>query len=308
MKHNEHYSVQKDNAINNLNIKSDGIYVDCTFGRGGHSLEILKLLNKNGKLISIDRDKDAYEYYLNTFPKYENHIFVNDKFSNLDKILKDLNIDKVDGFLYDFGVSSPQLDNKDRGFSYKLDARLDMRMNQDDKLDALFIVNNYSKSELNNIFRKYGEISNPTYVVNAIIDERQKKSINTTLELCEIIKNNVHKKELYQPKHYARKYFQAIRMEVNDELNEIKKSITSALEHLEHQGRIVTISFHSLEEKTIKECYNLKNTNFIPKEIPINNIKNEFKIINVKQKRATKEETEINHRSRSSLIKVIERN
>lgn len=308
MKHNEHYSVQKDNAISNLNIKPDGIYVDCTFGRGGHSLEILKLLNKKGKLISIDRDKDAYDYYLNSFPKYENHIFVCDKFSNLDQILKDNNIDKVNGFLYDFGVSSPQLDNKDRGFSYKLDARLDMRMNQEDKLDALYVVNNYSKSDLINIFRKYGEINNPVYVVNAILKNRQKKPIYSTLELSEIIKNSVHKKELYQKKHYARKYFQAIRMEVNDELNEIKKSITIALNHLEHKGRIVTISFHSLEEKTIKNCYLEKNTNFIPKEIPINNLKNEFKIINVKQKRATKEETEINHRSRSSLIKVIERN
>lgn len=307
MKHNEHYSVQKDNAIQNLNIKPDGIYIDCTFGRGGHSLEILKVLNKNGRLISIDRDKDAYKYFLEVFPKYDNHIFVNDKFSNLDKILKNLNIDKVDGFLYDFGVSSPQLDNKDRGFSYKLDARLDMRMDQDDKLDAMFIVNNYSKTDLINMFRKYGEISNPIYVVNAIITQRQKKPIYSTLELCEIIKNNVHKKELYQQKHYARKYFQAIRMEVNDELNEIKKSILVALDHLQHQGRIVTISFHSLEERAIKECYNQKNTNFIPKEIPINNVENEFKIINVKQKWASKEETTENHRSRSSLIKVIER-
>lgn len=304
---NEHISVQKDNVIELLNIKPNGIYVDCTFGRGGHSLAILEKLSKEGKLISIDRDETAYNFYLKEFEKKDNHIFVRDNFSNIKNILNQLNIDKVDGILYDFGVSSPQLDNKDRGFSYKLDGALDMRMNQNDKKSAYDVVNFYEKSRLINIFKKYGEIKNPTFVVNAIIKQREIKPINTTMELVEIIKNNVHKKELYQEKHFARKYFQAIRMEVNNELDEIKVSINDALEFLNSKGRIVTISFHSLEEKMLKDVYQQKTKNLIPKEIPINNIESEFKIINVKNKKASKEEIKSNHRSRSSLVKVIER-
>lgn len=307
-KSDKHISVQLDNAIENLNVQENKVYVDCTFGRGGHSLLILKKLNNTGKLLSIDKDKDAYQYYLDNFPKSNNHIFVNDSFSNLENILRKNNIDKVDGFLFDFGLSSPQLDNASRGFSYKLDGPLDMRMNQDQKIDAKYIVNNYSYEQLNHIFKKYGDIKNPHYVIKAIVDYRKSNEINSTLQLVDIIRNSVNKKELNQKKHFARLYFQAIRMEVNNELFEIKNAIDTALKYLNHKGRIVTISFHSLEEKEVKTSFNKTLNQIYPKELPINNIENEYKIINIKNKWADKVEIDANNRSRSSLLKVIERN
>lgn len=304
----KHISVQKENAIKYLNVKSNGIYVDCTFGRGGHSIEILNMLNNSGLLISIDKDIEAYDFYKKTFPKFSNHVFVYDTFSNLDKILKELNINKVDGFLFDFGLSSPMLDNKCRGFSYKLDGPLDMRMNQNQKIDAKFIINNYSEKELTRVFKQYGEIKNPYYVIKEIMDSRKKKEINSTIELVEIIKKSVHKKEINQKKHFARQYFQALRIEVNNELGEIKSALKIALEKLSKKGRIVTISFHSLEEREVKNAYKKTLVNIYPKELPVNNIENEYKIINIKEKWASEDEINKNNRSRSSLLKVIERN
>lgn len=307
-KSDKHISVQLDNAIEHLKVEENKIYVDCTFGRGGHSLQILKKLNNTGLLLSIDKDKEAYQYYLDNFPKHSNHIFVNDSFSNLDNILIANKLTKIDGFLFDFGLSSPQLDNAYRGFSYKLDGPLDMRMNQEQKIDAKYIINNYTYEQLNLIFKKYGDIKNPHFVIKAIIDYRKNKEINSTLELVEIIRNSVNKKELNQKKHFARLYFQAIRMEVNNELYEIKNAIDTALKYLNHKGRIVTISFHSLEEKEVKNSFNKTLNQIYPKELPINNLENEYKIINVKNKWAEKNEIDANNRSRSSLLKVIERN
>lgn len=303
-----HISVQKNKSIYYLNVKPDGIYVDCTFGRGGHSLEILKKLSEKGLLISIDKDREAKEYYDNSFNKRKNHIFVYDSFSNLENILNDLSIKFVDGFLFDFGLSSPMLDNPKRGFSYKMDGPLDMRMDQNQKFDAKNLVNNYSFEQLNNVFKKFGDIKNPRYVSSAIIKYRENKPIKTTFELVEILRGSVHKKELNQKKHFARVYFQAIRMEVNKELYEINLAINAALKFLNKKGRIVTISFHSLEEKEVKKCFNNTLNKIYPKELPINNVDNEFKIINIKDKWVDKKEIEVNNRSRSSLLKIIERN
>lgn len=303
-----HITVQKENAIEQLNIGLDKVYVDCTFGRGGHSKKILESLNNTGKLISIDKDIDALNYYNNEFEKYDNHIFVYDSFSNLENILQSLNIDKVDGFLFDFGVSSPMFDNKDRGFSYKLDGPLDMRMNQNQSLTAKDVINQYSEKDLYRIFKEYGEIKNPYYVIKAIIEYRKSKTITSTIELVEIIRKSVNYKELNQKKHFARQYFQAIRMEVNNELEEIKKAMQVALNHLNHKGRIVTISFHSLEEREIKKAFKSKLNIIYPKELPINNMENEYRIINIKDKWASKEEINNNNRARSSILRVIERN
>lgn len=304
----KHISVQKNKSIDYLNIKPNGIYVDCTFGRGGHSLEILKRINNDGKLISIDKDKDAKNYYENEFEKKDNHIFVYDTFSNLEKILNKLNVKFVDGFLFDFGLSSPMLDNPKRGFSYKYDGPLDMRMDQNQEFDAKKLINTYTFEQLNKIFKEYGDVKNPKYVSSAIIKYREKKIIETTLELVEILRESVHKKDLNQKKHFARVYFQAIRMEVNKELYEINSAINVALKYLNKKGRIVTISFHSLEEKEVKKCFNKTLHKIYPKELPINNIDNEFKIINVKDKWVDNKEVEDNNRARSSLLKIIERN
>lgn len=304
----KHISVQKNKSIDYLNIKPDGVYVDCTFGRGGHSLEILKRLNENGKLISIDKDQEAKEYYEKEFEKRKNHIFIFDSFSNLEKMLNDLKIKLVDGFLFDFGLSSPMLDNPKRGFSYKSDGPLDMRMDQNQKFSAKELINNYSFDELNRIFRYYGDVKFPKYVSKAIIEYRENKKIETTTELVEIIRKSVHKKELNQKKHFARVYFQAIRMEVNKELDEINLALTTALKYLNKKGRIVTISFHSLEEKEVKKCFSKTLNKIYPKELPINNIDNEFKIINIKDKWVDNKEVKDNNRARSSLLKIIERN
>ncbi|BAC44115.1 16S rRNA (cytosine(1402)-N(4))-methyltransferase RsmH [Malacoplasma penetrans] len=303
---NKHISVRLEDAVDSLNIQKDKIYVDCTFGRGGHSFEILKRLSSKGKLFVFDLDLDAKKYFDNNFSKFKNCFFIQDNFKNLKENLAKFDISKVDGFLFDFGVSSPMLDNANRGFSFKLDARLDMRMNQNQELSAYEVINNYSKEKLIQIFWKYGEIRNPVPVVDEIIKYRSNKPIETTLELVDIIRKRTPIKIQREKKHFARTYFQAIRIEVNDELNSIRKALSDALNMLSKNGRIVTISFHSLEEKEIKNTYKDVLESKIPKEVPINN-SFDFKIIKIKPKRASSSELEENNRTRSSFLKVIER-
>lgn len=302
----KHISVRLEDAIECLNVKPNGIYVDCTFGRGGHSLAILKQLNKDGKLFVFDQDKEAENHFNKEFAKYKNAFFIKSNFRHIKKQLEALNINKVDGILFDFGVSSPMLDNPERGFTYKKEGLLDMRMNQEQELSAFEIINNYPKEKLIKIFKEYGEIKFPNLVVDEIIRQRSKKSINTTLELVEIIKSKIPLKLQYAKKHFARTYFQAIRIEVNDELNSIKEAMNDSLELLNIGGRIVTITFHSLEEKIVKDSYKKVLQSKIPKEIPINNFSN-FKIIKLKSKKASEEELEENNRTRSSVLKVIEK-
>ena len=303
-KYNDHYSVLKNESIQLLNVKPNGTYVDCTFGRGGHTIEILKKLNSSGKIVAIDRDQEAIDFFNETI-KDSRVIIVKDNFSNIKNILKELNIDKVDGILYDFGFSSPQIDNPKRGFSYQFDNLLDMRMDQDQKINGSCILMNYKSDDLIRIFKEYGEIYNSKRVVDAILKFRIDHDFFTTYDFVNIIKNNIDKKELYKKKHPARRYFQAIRIEVNDELNSISKSLKDAINFLNVSGRIVTISFHSLEDKIVKYFFKELTTSKLPKHIPINDVIT-YNIIKTNYKPSQKEVDE-NNRSRSARIRCIEK-
>ena len=299
-----HISVLLEECINNLNLKEESIVVDCTLGYAGHSGEILKKIKK-GYLYAFDQDNEAI---LNADKKLksigDNYKIINSNFVNLKEELNKLNIKEVDSILYDLGVSSPQLDEKERGFSFHQDARLDMRMNQDQELDAYYVVNNYDLNKLVDIFRKYGEEKYALSIAKGIVKNRP---ITTTLELSEVIKDNVpfsYKKE----KHPARKVFQAIRIEVNDELNVFEKSLRQALDLIKIGGRIEVITFHSLEDKICKKIFdevskvdkNLRNlpiipTSYQPKFKIVGNINPSF------------EELNNNNRARSAKLRIIER-
>lgn len=307
MDFNKHITVLLNETVNLLNVKSDGVYVDCTFGRGGHSKLILSKLNDKGKLICFDQDQEAIEFAKNLFKDKKNVVIIKANFKNLKKELLKLNIEQVDGFIFDLGLSSPQLDDPKRGFSYHNEAKLDMRMDQDQKLDAFYIVNYYSFSKLCEIFSKYGEINNPKKVTNAIVKQREKKQISTTTELVEIIKNNVPIKKLYEQKHPARLFFQAIRIEVNNELGILKKSFEDAISLLSIKGVVCVITFHSLEDKITKEVFNTYTKNNLPKEVPINDYIPSFSNLSKKIK-PSKNELNSNNRSRSSILRAIIKN
>jgi 16S rRNA (cytosine1402-N4)-methyltransferase len=248
---NLHIPVLLHEAIESLQINANGTYVDCTAGRGGHSAAILARL-KNGKLICVDTDPQAIEFLKTKFNDFEKITIVNDKFSNIDKILKKLEIKKVDGILLDLGVSSPMFDDLERGFSYHLDGPLDMRMNQKQKIDAKYIVNNYDLEQLNELFSKYGDIAKPYYVSKKIVETRHVAPITTTKQLVEIIKQCVPFKELNKTQHPARKYFQALRICVNDELGELNTLLEKVPHILNKNGTLVIITFHSLEDRIVK--------------------------------------------------------
>lgn len=299
-----HISVLLEECINNLNLKEDSVVVDCTLGYAGHSSEILKRIKK-GYLYAFDQDKEAINNASLKLKKIgNNYKIINSNFVNLKEELNKLNINEVDCILYDLGVSSPQLDEKERGFSFHQDARLDMRMNQDQELDAYYVVNNYELNKLVDIFKRYGEEKYALSIAKGIIKNRP---ITTTLELAEIIKDNVpfsYKKE----KHPARKVFQAIRIEVNDELNVFEKSLRQALDLIKIGGRIEVITFHSLEDKICKKIFdevskvdkNLKNLPIIPIEY-----QPKYKIVgNIDP---SYEELINNNRARSAKLRIIER-
>jgi len=300
-----HIPVFLKEAIQLLKLKNDGKYLDCTFGRGGHSSLILKNLNDKGFLWMIDCDEDSYKFYKDNFD-YKKNLFIKDFFCNIKKIALKNEINNLDGILFDLGVSSPQLDNKSRGFSYHGSDYIDMRMDQNQKINAAWILKNYSREGLNKIFHKYGEIKNPTFVTNGIIKQREIKPIQLTSELVSIIKENVHTKELYTNKHPARKYFQAIRMEVNNELDQIKKALYDASDLLNTGGRIVVITFHSLEDKIVKNIFTDLSKSYIPREIPLMTDDRKFKIIQVKFKNKT-EDILKNPRARSANIRCLEK-
>lgn len=302
-----HESVLLNETIESLNLKEDSIVVDCTLGYGGHSSEILKRIPK-GKLYSFDQDIDAIKYSTERLNKIGNNFeIIKSNFVNIKEELKKRNVKKVDAILYDLGVSSPQLDQKERGFSFHQDAKLDMRMDQSAKLDAKYVVNNYSLEELTKIFYEYGEEKYAKSIAKKIIDYRLNKEIETTLELVEIIKSAVPAKYIRE-KHPARKVFQAIRIEVNDELNVFDTSLTDALTLLNLNGRICVITFHSLEDKICKEKFievskiddNLKNLPVIPEEY-----QKDYKIIKVIK--PSNNELLNNNRARSSKLRVIEK-
>jgi len=302
-----HKSVLLNEVINYLSIKDDSIMVDCTLGYAGHSSCILKEIKK-GFLFAFDQDDEAIlasQQKLSSISS--NYEIIKSNFVNIKKELNKRNINEVDGILFDLGVSSPQLDEEERGFSFHKDARLDMRMDKDNKLSAYEVVNNYSYQELVNILYKYGEEKYASSIVKGIIKYREAKPIETTLELAEIIKENVPMK-YRNAKHPARKTFQAIRIEVNDELNVFEKALNDSLSLLKVGGRICVITFHSLEDKICKETF--KKVSSVPKElenmpiIPLEFQPN-FKVIaNITP---SEEELNENNRSRSSRLRVIER-
>mgnify|MGYP001192892341 CR=1 FL=1 len=305
-----HKSVLLNECIQNLNLKDDSVIVDCTLGYGGHSSEILKRIPK-GFLYAFDQDKEAIQSASQRLNEINcNYQIINDNFVNIDnfkEILDYFEIDKVDGVLFDLGVSSPQLDEEERGFSFHKDARLDMRMNREKELDAYKVVNEYSFDDLNRIIRDYGEEKYSFSIARDIVEKRKIKKIETTFELVDIIKDAVPMK--YKREHHpARKTFQAIRIEVNDELNVFRKALTKALDLLKVNGRICVITFHSLEDKICKDIFNevtknidgYKDMPIIPKEL-------EPKFKKIKTIEPSKEELDENNRSRSAKLRVIEK-
>ncbi|MGL4951482.1 MAG: 16S rRNA (cytosine(1402)-N(4))-methyltransferase RsmH [Mycoplasma sp.] len=301
---NDHLSVLLDEVINGLSIKQNGTYIDLTSGRGGHSKKILDNLSENGKLIAVDRDEEAILYLEEKFSNDKRVSLFHNKFSEIKNILSSNGITSVDGITADLGVSSPQLDNIERGFSYHGEAKLDMRMDQTQSKDAIEVINKYPISRLITIFEKYGECKNSKSVAFAIGKIRESNPIITTSQFVEIIKSSIPKKMHFQDKHPARTYFQAIRIEVNNEFEEIEKGISDAIELLSPGGRLVIITFHSLEEKIIKNIFRKYTTNKLPNYLPINEI-SEYKII--KTNTVSIEEIDNNKRSRSAKLHIIER-
>lgn len=297
-----HISVLLKESIEYLNLKDDSIVVDCTLGYGGHSAQILKRI-PNGFLYAFDQDKTAIKEANKKIEKIANNYkIINDNFVNLKKY-----IDEVDGILFDLGVSSPQLDDGERGFSFHKDARLDMRMNENNPLDAYTVVNEYSEEKLIQIFRDYGEEKFAVSIARGIIKAREKSKIETTLELAEVIKENVPMK-YRREKHPARKVFQAIRIEVNNELEVFEKALTDALSRVKVGGRICVITFHSLEDKICKRIF--KEVSTVREEfkhLPILPEEYEPKYKIIGNIAPSKEEIENNPRARSARLRIIER-
>jgi 16S rRNA (cytosine1402-N4)-methyltransferase len=302
-----HKSVLLDETIKSLNIDPNKIYIDATLGYAGHSREVLKRIDK-GLLIAFDQDKQAIRYSQKELDKLKKPFqIVHSNFSNLNNELDRLKIDKVAGIMFDLGVSSPQLDEGSRGFSYHSDAKLDMRMNQEDKLTAYEVVNNYEEKDLVRIFLDYGEERYAKSIAKNIVLARKKKPISRTLELVEIIKSSVPQK-YKRESHPAQKVFQAIRIEVNRELEILEQSLKDAISRLEIGGRISVITFHSLEDKICKKVFKeLSQIDEIVKGLP--NIPKQYlpvlKLIG-KYKPSLKE-LEENNRSRSAKLRVAEK-
>lgn len=307
----KHVSVLLNECIEGLNIKENGIYVDGTLGRGGHSSEILKRIPQ-GQLICFDKDAQAIE---ESQPRLReigsNVVFIHNGFKNIKEELQKLNIDKIDGLLLDLGVSSPQFDEAQRGFSYRFDAPLDMRMNQQQELSAYQVVNEYSFEELCRVFSRYGEDPFSKQVARKIEQRRSLSPIQTTFELVDVIKSAYPAKVLNKKGHPAKKIFQAIRIEVNDELHELEICLEEACDLLNVNGRICVISFHSLEDRIVKDTFKRKSSSpDIDKRIPLkaSEIQSaDFKLINRKPILASEQELEENNRSHSAKLRILER-
>ena len=307
----KHISVLLDETIEGLNIKENGIYIDCTLGGGGHSLEIVKKI-KSGRLICIDQDIDAIEAAKVNLKDYIDKItFVKSNFKYLPEILKELNIEKVDGILMDIGVSSYQIDKDIRGFSYIQNSELDMRMDQSQDLTARYIINNYSCEDLKNIFFKYGEEKWSNRIADFICKERDNKEIITTFDLVEIIDKAVPLKVRKQAKgHYSKRIFQALRIEVNNELGVLEEILPKMIDLLNPEGRICVITFHSLEDRIVKNIFKEATVSCdCPPEIPIcvcDRVQ-KVKLINRKPIVANESEMEENPRSKSAKLRIVEK-
>ncbi len=304
-----HISVLLNESIEGLNLKENGIYVDCTLGYAGHSSEILRRVRR-GHLFAIDQDKDAINYSQKKLSEIgDNFTIIKSNFSCLKKELNERNVEFVDGFLFDLGVSSVQLDETDRGFSFHNDAKLDMRMDQDAKLTAYDVINTYSESKLREIFFKYGEEKYSGSIAKNIVKYRNTKKIETTLELVDIIQNSVPMK-VRREHHPARRVFQAVRIEVNHELDILEGALKDALSMLNVGGRICVITFHSLEDRIVKNVFK-EYTLVDPKvkglpDIPSFYLPN-FRLVNKDVIIPSDVELANNNRSRSAKLRIIER-
>lgn len=304
-----HKTVLLEEAVSALNIKEDGIYVDATLGFGGHSGLILKKI-KRGFLFAFDQDKMAIDYSQKKLKEIgDNFEIIKSNFAYLQEELEKRNIKKVDGFVFDIGVSSPQLDVADRGFSYHNDSKLDMRMDTSRDLSAYNVVNEYSYQDLVRILRNYGEEKYSTSIAKNIIKARETKNIETTLELVDIIKNSIPEKAK-KGSHPARKTFQAIRIEVNHELDILNSSLKDALSMLKPKGRMCVITFHSLEDRIVKDLFKEyteidEKVKGLP-EIPVE-FRKDYVLVNRKPIVPSEEELVHNNRARSAKLRIIER-
>ncbi|MGM0548351.1 MAG: 16S rRNA (cytosine(1402)-N(4))-methyltransferase RsmH [Bacillota bacterium] len=306
----KHQAVLLKEAIDYLEIKKDGIYLDGTLGRAGHSSEILHNLSENGKLIALDRDTAAIKAVENKFSKSKSLILKHSNFQDLDQVLDQLKIKAVDGMLFDLGVSSPQLDNPERGFSYQKNGPLDMRMNSSQSLTAKTIVNNYSAAELEKIITEYGEENWAARIAEFIVKMRKEKVIETTDDLVEVIKAAIPKAVRRSGGHPARRTFQALRIETNNELEQLKNLIDKAVSYLKPGGRLVIITFHSLEDRIVKHKFrDLAKDCTCPPDFPICvcDKKSEVKVITKSPIQASEIEKEGNPRSRSAKMRVAEK-
>ncbi len=306
----KHIPVMLDEVLEGLKIKEDGIYVDCTMGGGGHSSEILKRLSRSGTLIGFDRDEEAIKVCREKFKKDNNVKIIHANFKEAPTILQELGVSEVDGFLVDLGVSSYQLDNGERGFSFNHEGRLDMRMDKTQKKDAYYVVNNYTKDRLIEILYRYGEENNAKRIVENICLRRAEKPIETTTQLKEIIESSFPKKVIYGKGGVSKKTFQAIRIEVNGELDGLDEFLGQAIKMLKKGGRGAVLTFHSLEDRIVKNVFKEFSTDCIcPPKTPvcICGHRAEVKLVNNKPLMAGEEELKINSRSSSAKLRVIEK-
>lgn len=307
----KHISVLLHESVDALEVSPSGVYVDGTLGGGGHSSLICETLNKDGMLIGIDRDATAISAASERLKKYPcKREIVHGNFFDVKNILSDLGISEIDGAILDLGVSSPQLDTGERGFSYHYDAPLDMRMNRDDYLTAYTVVNEYPESEIRRILFSYGEEKNAAKIASNIVRERQKKPIKTTHELSEIIKMSFPMKKRFADKHPAKRSFQAIRIEVNHELDGLYEAIGDFISCIKPGGKLAVITFHSLEDRIVKNAFkDLAEGCICPKDFPICvcNNKPKIKIINKKPIVADENELKENTRAHSAKLRVAEK-
>ncbi|HGA0528982.1 TPA: 16S rRNA (cytosine(1402)-N(4))-methyltransferase RsmH [Streptococcus agalactiae] len=307
-----HITVLLHETVDMLDIKPDGIYVDATLGGAGHSEYLLSQLGPDGHLYAFDQDQKAIDNAHIRLKKYVDTgqvTFIKDNFRNLSSNLKALGVSEINGIFYDLGVSSPQLDERERGFSYKQDAPLDMRMNREQSLTAYDVVNTYSYHDLVRIFFKYGEDKFSKQIARKIEQVRAEKTISTTTELAEIIKSSKSAKELKKKGHPAKQIFQAIRIEVNDELGAADESIQQAMDLLAVDGRISVITFHSLEDRLTKQLFKEASTVEVPKGLPFipDDLQPKMELVNRKPILPSQEELEANNRAHSAKLRVARR-
>ena len=306
-----HIPVMLDECLEGLNIKADGIYVDGTVGGAGHSIEIVKRLSGNGRLICVDKDEDALKAAGERLAPYSDRVtFIHDDYKNLVAELDSIGVGKVDGILLDLGVSSYQLDNAERGFSYMKDAPLDMRMDRSQRISAYEVVNGYSESELARILFDYGEEKLARQIARNIVRARAEKPIEMTLELAKIVEDTYPAKTRWKFGHPAKRTFQAIRIEVNDELSSLGEAVTQMARRLEKGGRMAVITFHSLEDRIVKSAFKeLSLACTCPPDFPVcvcGKVQ-EVELVNKKPIVASEGELEKNSRSQSAKLRVIEK-